>query len=110
MGKRYNQDEQETPVLFRVSDGEVTAVFPTDPATVYGYEMTCYAHVGQHSACSYEWYLTTRAATPAEYRALRAELEGAPFGYRLKIYRRIHTKLRDAFLAERTRLINLRAA
>ncbi len=37
----------ETPVVFRVIDGEVNAFLlgvPASPGTV-----TCYAHVGQHS-------------------------------------------------------------
>lgn len=95
-------DTEETPVLFR-ADHEagqtcITAVFPCSPADNCGMSMVCYAHVGQHSGCSLAWYNTTRAATPEEYADLQRELEGAPFRYRLKIYKRMQ---RGAFLAAR---------
>lgn len=63
------------PVLFRKkykADG-VTAVFPTLPAGPG--EMTCYAHIGQHSGCTFGWYNGTRAASPAEYADLLAEVQ-----------------------------------
>ena len=85
--------EPETPVLFRVSSGEITAVFPSEPANRYA--ITCYAHIGQHGACTLEWYGTTRAAKPDEYASLARELES--IGYRLKIYRRMTRGLRDQF-------------
>lgn len=67
------------PVIFRAErsgqfKGTVTAVFPTLPGTSNYYTATCYAHVGQHGVCSREWYNGTRAATPAEYADLLAEL------------------------------------
>ena len=63
----------KTPVLFRRDrGGEITAVLPDVEANAY--ELTCYAHVGQHSACTRDWYVTTRAAKPAEYADLLAEL------------------------------------
>jgi hypothetical protein len=38
--------------------------------------MSCYVHVGQHSACSFTWYRQhTRPATPDEYRDLYRELQ-----------------------------------
>lgn len=98
-------DEIETPVLFRVSRSpvkygdEVTAVFPCEPADPDGDLMTCYCHVGQHGACSLSWYRTTRPATPEEYADLKRELESEPYGYRLKVYKRIsrtHTQTRRA--------------
>jgi hypothetical protein len=58
--------------------------------------MGCFAHVGQHSGCSRDWYRTTRAATPAEYVSLQKELESAPYGYRLKVYKRITREHDDA--------------
>jgi len=95
--------EPETPVLFRVFKGEVTAVFPCEPATTTGDTMTCYAHIGQHSGCSFGWYNErTRAAKPDEYASLARELES--LGYRLKIYRRITRGHRAAFNAEVQRL------
>jgi len=68
------------PVLFRAEKsgdfkGDVTAVFPTLPGTNDPWTMTCYAHVGQHGTCSKDWYWTTRAAKPAEYAPLLAELK-----------------------------------
>ena len=60
------------PVVFRFDRGEVTAVFPTLPANP-GF-MVCYAHIGQHSECSRDWYYTTRPATEAERASLLAEL------------------------------------
>ncbi len=94
------QDQEFTPVVFRAErsgpcKGDVTAVFPTIPADYAGREMTCYAHIGQHSGCSFGWYLKTRAAKPAEYADLLKEL--ASIGYRPKVYRRITRALRQAY-------------
>lgn len=76
-----------TPVLFRKDQNEVTAVFPTLPGTDY-YNMTCYAHVGQHSACTFGWYHTTKPAKPDEFADLHQEL--VAIGYDdLKICQRI---------------------
>jgi hypothetical protein len=110
----FKQDEDETPVLFRVHKlasygrGEVTAVFPCEPGTYSGRYMSCYAHVGQHGQCGLGWYQRTRAATPEEYACLKRELEGAPYGYRLKVYRRMSRQLRDRFWAEQRRINALR--
>jgi len=60
--------------------------------------MSCFAHIGQHSACDLGWYNQTRPATPEEYADLKRELESAPYGYKLKIYHRMQ---RGAFLAAR---------
>jgi len=67
------------PVIFRAErsgefKGQVTAVFPTLPADYRGRFMTCYAHIGQHSGCGFDWYRSTRAAKPAEYSDLLREL------------------------------------
>lgn len=91
------------PVLFR-ADSEpgdnITAVFPTLPGSVGQDDMTCYAHIGQHSACSRDWLRTTRPAKPEEYAALKRELESAPYGYRLKVCKRITRAMDDARRAE----------
>jgi hypothetical protein len=101
----FTQDTELTPVLFRrEKDGDITAVFPCEPANLQTMTMTCYAHIGQHSGCDYGWYLTTRPAKPAEYADLKAELESTPYGYRLKIYQRINRRLRNKFMAEVHRL------
>jgi hypothetical protein len=109
----FEQDKEITPVVFRAErsgpfKGDVTAVFPTDAADINGYQMGCYAHVGQHSACSRQWYWTTRAATPAEYASLKRELESAPYGYRLKVYKRI-TRAHDDARRETARQYRLEA-
>lgn len=102
-GDEFKQDTDLTPVLFRVHRApkthgdEVTAVFPCEPADYVGQLMSCYVHVGQHGSCDFGWYLKTRPARPEEYADLKAELESAPYGYRLKIYQRINRKLRETF-------------
>ena len=83
-----------TPVLFRADrtgqfKGDVTAVFPTLEATL-GY-MVCYAHVGQHSECSIDWYYDTRPAKPAEYADLQAELVRQGYDD-LRVYKRRPTR------------------
>lgn len=70
---------QSLPVIFRAErsgpfKGDVTAVFPTCPADYAGRQMTCYAHVGQHGGCSFDWYRGTRPAKPEEFADLLAEL------------------------------------
>lgn len=72
------------PVIFRADwnsrEGgavHITAVFPTLPGNSDPRTATCYAHIGQHSACSPEWYRSTqRPATPEEYSDLLRELRG----------------------------------
>lgn len=90
---------EKLDVLFRVSRGEVTAVFPSECGTDQ-YDMTCYAHVGQHGSCSRAWYNTTRKAKPEQYASLLAELRGiyAP-EYELVVKSRMtraHAKAREA--------------
>ena len=83
-------DNDVVPVLFRKGYGDIiTAVFPTCAADQHGDLMACFSHIGQHSACSKEWYFGTKPATPAEHADLKKELEGAPYGYRLKVVKRI---------------------
>lgn len=79
--------ESPTPVLFRKEGkGEIVAIFPTIPAKNHGYDMRCYAHLGQHSGCSVEYYQSTKPAKPEEYADLKRELEG--IGYVLKVVQR----------------------
>jgi hypothetical protein len=111
MSESFTPDTEYTPVLFRVArapvrDGaDVTAVFPCLPGdNTNDTIMTCYAHIGQHSPCTYGWYCTTRPATPAEYADLFAELEAPPYGYRLKVYQRMTPQHRAALCAEFDRL------
>lgn len=97
------------PVLFRAEKsgafkGEVTAVFPTQAAT-YENHMTCYTHLGQHTACSYDWLRGTRPATEEEYQPLLEELWSIysnpedPESVKLRIYQRIQAWMDE----ERTR-------
>lgn len=68
----------KTDIIFRAErrkKTEVTAVFPALCGTNQ-HDMTCYAHVGQHSSCRMAWYCSTRPATYAEYSALLFELQG----------------------------------
>lgn len=54
---------------------DVTAVFPSLPATRNPLEMVCYAHVGQHGSAHRDWVrYNTRPATRAEYQPLLDEL------------------------------------
>jgi hypothetical protein len=101
---------ESLPVIFRAERsgdfrGQVTAVFPTLPSDTAGRQMTCYAHVGQHSGCSVDWYQGTRPATEEEAAPLLAELRGiyekslAPGDpiYSLQVCKRIIAEHRRAF-------------
>ncbi len=88
-----NEEEEVTPVVFRRwPDGDIMALFPFEASTVGNpYECASYAHIGQHSGaepnhCIY----STRPATEAEYADLKRELESEPFGYRLKVIKRVN--------------------
>lgn len=76
-----------TPVIFREDKVGVTAIFPTIPGT-NEYDMMCYAHVGQHSSCSIDWYYSTKPAKAKNIPALFEELKRV--GYNdLKIVKEI---------------------
>ncbi len=85
------KDTEATNVLFRVDKwgqfkGDITAVFPDIEADPTGKPL-CYAHIGQHSACTWEWvHSKTRPAKPEEYRELKDELEA--IGYTLRVMQR----------------------
>ena len=87
------RDNHKTRVLFRAIKsgqfkGEVDAVMPDLPGTIAWWkDCTCYAHIGQHSACALDWLRDTRPATPSEYKPLARELRG--LGYRLSIVARV---------------------
>lgn len=77
-----------TLVKFRIHpvSGELFAFFPQLKYGFNGYRndlKTCYAHIGQHSACAKEYEQESRAARPNEYNPLKSELES--IGYNLKI-------------------------
>jgi hypothetical protein len=92
-----DQDTEETPVLFREMlkrlGGDVIAIFPTQAESLNPYECGSYAHVGQHGTCDPQYLInSSRWARPEEYADLKAELEGPPYGYRLRVYRRTQSK------------------
>ncbi len=91
----------KTLVVFRKSKGEVTALFPLEPGTNSPYDMTCYCHIGQHSAAGMDFIGDSKPAKPAEYRDLARELRN--LGYKLQIGKRIprnSVKIRRKKLAE----------
>ena len=101
-----------TPVIYRrfKKGGEVIAVFPTIPSSVYWGECESYMHIGQHGTCS-PTYLINTLTIPAEFDAedvvaLRAEL--ILLGYEdLKTYSRLQRKHYETRVAEIKRLKNL---
>lgn len=77
----------KTLVVFRKFEGNVTALFPLEPGSNNAYDMTCYSHVGQHSAADMLWVRKTKPAKIAEYWDLAREL--THLGYKLKIGKRV---------------------
>lgn len=100
----------ELPILFRKHyfEGrwEVTAFFPTLAAeTSSWYNMTCYAHVGQHGAASDGFYQQGKACTPEEYGPLLNELrqiyeDDSDYPCTLRPYKRMAMWMRSAREAE----------
>jgi hypothetical protein len=87
--EEFRQDEEETLVVFRKWRGEggVVALFPE--VKERSFACASYMHHGGHGAARYGAVVNaTTPATPEEYAALKAELEGPPYGYRLKVRRR----------------------
>lgn len=66
-----------TPVIFKLEPGgDVLAVFPAMAGTyAWQRDCGCYAHVGQHGAADVDYASTLKPAKPAQYAALKAELE-----------------------------------
>lgn len=63
-----------TNVVFRrENNGEILAVF--GEIADNNYNLVCYAHIGQHAACSLEYYHSTKPATAGEYQNLLNELK-----------------------------------
>ena len=80
-----------TKVIFRKeSDGTILAVF--NEYADFNYNLTCYAHIGQHQACSLEYYRDkTKPASENEYNELLNELKY--IGYNdLKIAKRLNLR------------------
>ena len=76
-------------IIFRkFKEGDVIALFPTEPATLDPNECTSYQHIGQHGAADVRGMIqATRPALPAEFVPLLAELES--IGYDLKVCKRV---------------------
>ena len=94
-------------VIFRADrkkEPEITAVFPSECGTDE-YDMTCYAHVGQHGSCHQGFINRTRLAKPHEYESLLAELRQiyAP-EYDLRVCKRITPQHREARKASMARM------
>ena len=78
-----------TPVIFKKEQGVmgVVAFFPTIPGTS-GWDVTCYAHIGQHASASLEYMRKCRPAKSEEYADLLRELKA--IGYDdLRVVRRM---------------------
>ena len=81
-----------TEVCFRKEkDGEILAVFPY--ISYRNYKILCYAHMGQHSECTWPYVLEqTKKAKPEEYKDLYNEL--VSIGYQLRILQKpMHRKM-----------------
>jgi hypothetical protein len=83
MAKNPSRDGDR--VIFRVIRGEVNAFMPDAEANPGN--ILCYAHMGQHSEASYDYYREGRPAKPEEYRDLKSELER--IGYKVIVAHRI---------------------
>lgn len=78
-------EEEPTDVVFLFEQDEDT-VFAFFPCEHYNHDLslrTCYAHVGQHSACAIDYANGKRIAKEEDYKALKNELEG--IGYKLNV-------------------------
>lgn len=76
-------DTEKTTVQFFIEpDGDVVAYFPNMKSS--GIHKTCYAHIGQHSACSPDYVKELKPATRKQYKDLKEELES--IGYKLSIH------------------------
>lgn len=67
---------------------EIEAFFPELPAN-YG-NILCYAHIGQHSEASYEYYKSTQTANPKEYAELLEELKNIYNDVKIVVKQRIY--------------------
>lgn len=93
------KDTFKTDVIFRKEkDGSILALFP-HLLWNYAGDVTCYAHLGQHSAADYSGCIRqSKPAKPEEYKDLLNELQG--LGYDLRIIKRQSgRKYREAYLS-----------
>ena len=78
--------ETKDKVIFRVIRGEINAFIPGKNPMLNG-NITCYAHIGQHSDAGIDYYRLGRLATEEEYTPLKQELES--IGYNIKVYKKL---------------------
>jgi hypothetical protein len=84
--KMIYEKEPKIKVLFlfeKDSLTEVFAFFPEDDYNQVEGIKTCYAHIGQHSACHIDYAAECKPAGPEHYQQLKEELES--IGYELEI-------------------------
>lgn len=91
-------DAHTTDVVFRRwPDGSVIALFPGESWDCSGRFCASFEHVGQHGGADYAGCIArSKPASAAEYAALKRELEGEPYGYRLRVLKRASAKHRRA--------------
>lgn len=88
---------QATDVIFRKfkSNNEIIALFPYETERNFG-DCSSYMHMGQHGSANYDHVMTsTKPVRPAEYRALKTELENygpKEANYNLRVITRISWK------------------
>ena len=86
-------DEDKTKIIFRKDkeDGDIIAVFAEDIQS--NNMIGCYAHMGQHSTMSLDYYNKgTTPATPEEYADLKRELES--IGYNVEVVNKLNENKR----------------
>ena len=92
--RRLNkEDNKPTAVMFRKErNGQTLAVFPY-LSFKHNYQITCYAHLGQHSYTCWEYVMKeTEPAAIKDYDNLYEELRS--IGYKLRIIKRAsHRKM-----------------
>ena len=99
------ENNDVTPVIFRRwPDGSIIALFPTIPDDYAGRFCSSYARIGSHSGADYQGVISRTTPTSAkEHEALKQELEGYPYEYRLRVYQRRTSEHLDALNAELAR-------
>jgi hypothetical protein len=79
-----NEPKTKTQFLFeRNSNTEVFAFFPEMDYNDTPGLKSCYAHIGQHSACHIDYAVECKPAGPEHYQQLKEELEN--IGYELEV-------------------------
>ncbi len=99
-------ETEKTAIIFRMEKAgkfkQCVAFFPLEPATNDGWNVTCYAHIGQHSsACPHYARNSTRPAMAKESASLKRELRGRGYNIReMKRFPRNAFEVRKAALAQ----------